>query len=59
MGIMHRDVKVKDKFIIIEFYSFYFQPHNVMIDHENRKVKKRKVKYFFLLKKISNLVTID
>lgn len=32
MGIMHRDVK----------------PHNVMIDHENRKVNLKRLKIYFL-----------
>ena len=47
MGIMHRDVK----------------PHNVMIDHENRKVIKIKLmlilKQFFKLKMIVFIMISD
>ncbi len=47
MGIMHRDVK----------------PHNVMIDHENRKVIKKKLKLilkrFFKLKMIIFIMISD
>jgi len=47
MGIMHRDVK----------------PHNVMIDHENRKVIKIKLKLilkqFFKLKMIIFIMISD
>ena len=47
MGIMHRDVK----------------PHNVMIDHENRKVIKKKLKLilkqFFKLKMIVFIMISD
>jgi casein kinase II subunit alpha len=42
-GIMHRDVKVRDRngvmSIVMDDLIPYVQPHNVMIDHEKRELR--------------------